>query len=397
MSLRQPNANIYTLLSGFCLFFMALGVNRFAYTPVIPFLVHEHWLTHSQAGYVAGANLLGYFVGALIAHKFNQIIHPRILMVSLLCLYVIATSACIFDFGFWWLKTWRFILGLNNGIIMIMTPSLILANLSESQKAITSGIMFSGIGAGAFICSLLIPFFFSWGGVSDIWLGLAILTLFSCLVSLKKCLNALPQKRKSLHSYHSLTSYQRKHLLLALTGYFLYSIGSTPSLLFLSVYAHHTLGTSLAISSYLFSLFGIGCALGAISAGVIHHKLNNYFAVVLTSLIGIISILLMIWIPSVTWLVICTFFSGYYLMAMVTLMSLFVGQLIGISLHAKYWSLMTLSYASSQFIATYTYSYGLSLNLNYVTLFKIGALALTLSLVCYLCLPKTINTQESSQ
>lgn len=394
MPLFQTKADFYNILSGFCLFFMALGVNRFAYTPVIPFLIHEHWLTHAQAGYIGSANFLGYFIGALSAHKLNQKLGTSLLMSGVLFISVIAATASACDLGFWWLKVWRLVLGFNNGVIMILAPSIILIHLSDSQKAISSGIIFAGIGAGTFICSLLIPIFYTWNGMIGIWLGLATLTLILSLISLKKCLYS-PHFTENTHHTKVINKKEKKRLTLALLGYCLYSIGLTPSLLFLSVFAKQTLGASLTISSFLFALFGIGCALGAICAGIIHHKLGHYFATILMSLIGIMSLLLIIWLPSTTSVAISAFLSGFYLMAIVTLMSLFISQLVGIKHHAKYWSYMTLSYAAVQFVASYAFSYGLSVSLSYIAMFKIGAIALTLSLLCYLCLPTTIHSQSN--
>ena len=53
------------LTSGAIALAVAMGVGRFAYTPLIPPLVTQHWFSPSQAAYLGAANLAGYLAGAL--------------------------------------------------------------------------------------------------------------------------------------------------------------------------------------------------------------------------------------------------------------------------------------------------------------------------------------------
>ncbi|WP_299494129.1 YbfB/YjiJ family MFS transporter [uncultured Shewanella sp.] len=394
MPLFQSKANIYNIFAGFCLFLMALGINRFSYTPVIPFLINEHWLTSSQAGYIGGANFLGYFLGALFAPKLNTLFHTSHVMLSLLLISFLSAVLCIFELGFWWLTLWRLLLGFSGGAIMILAPSLILSHLPDHHKALVSGIIFAGIGIGTALSSLMIPWFYTWNNVIGIWIGLALITLILVVFTWLKCAKATPQKSTIQAQPIKLNALQKKTFVIALIGYGLYGVGLTPSLLFLSDFAHRTLHMSLHTSSTLFALLGLGAAVGSIFAGILHHKLGHYWAIMITALIGIISLILIAWFPSLTFVAISAFLSGFYLIALVTLMSLFIGHLVTMQHHAKYWSYMTLLYGGSQFVASYAFSYGLNFNLSYISMFKIGALALTLSLLCYLYLPKTINTHH---
>nr|WP_257721303.1 MFS transporter [Piscirickettsia salmonis] len=171
-------------------------------------------------------------------------------------------------------------------------------------------------------------------------------------------------------------------------GYACYGFGLTPSLLFLPVYAHKALGVSLEWSSILFSLLGVGCIVGSLTGDWMDHNFGNYSAVIVTTLLGVISLILIIFTHSLIFLAISAFLAGFYLVALVVLMSLFIDYLVGMENHAKYWSYMTLAYAISQFLAGYVFSYVLSLHVTYINIFWIGLIILLISLLCYLIIPR---------
>ncbi|OAJ33266.1 YbfB/YjiJ family MFS transporter [Piscirickettsia salmonis] len=394
MTVNKYNSIAYACIAGFCLFVIAMGINRFSYGPVIPFLINEHWVTNSQAGYIGSLNFFGYFIGAYISHKLICFIQSNKIILYMLVFSVVASILCVFNFGYMWLGLCRFILGIVSGIIMVLTPTIILHRIAHDKKGMVSGIMFAGIGLGIAGTSILIPIFNHLDGVHSIWINLALLTVILALMSSIKCIKAPTPapvqriKERKLQSNFKINKRVYVVFSCAILGYACYGFGLTPSLLFLPVYAHKALGVSLEWSSILFALLGVGCIIGSLTGGWMHHNFGNYPAVLVTTSLGIISLILIIFTHSLIFLSISAFLAGFYLVALVVLMSLFIDYLVGMENHAKYWSYMTLAYAISQFLAGYVFSYVLSLHVTYTNIFWVGLIVLLISLLCYSVLPR---------
>jgi predicted MFS family arabinose efflux permease len=70
--------------AGLCSSLVGIGLSRFAFSPLIPFLVSEHWFAVSQAAYLGAANLMGYVVGALIILDLARAIPLRPLLLGII-------------------------------------------------------------------------------------------------------------------------------------------------------------------------------------------------------------------------------------------------------------------------------------------------------------------------
>ncbi len=96
-------------LAGLCAIGIALGMSRFAYTPLAPALIRDGWTTIPQAGFLGGANCFGYLVSCVIAITLPRILGVRQVMRIGLGAGLLGVLLSSFNFGFAWLVIARFI------------------------------------------------------------------------------------------------------------------------------------------------------------------------------------------------------------------------------------------------------------------------------------------------
>ncbi|MFP3916710.1 YbfB/YjiJ family MFS transporter [Lysinibacillus telephonicus] len=168
---------IGVLLGGVLLLVIAMGISRFAFTPILPFMRIDEGLSFEEGGYLASSNYIGYFVGALGAGFIYR--NKK----NFLLLNVFINVASILMMGlthsFWLWLLLRFIAGATGGYIFVLTSSIIMDYLASHLLSRWSGYLFTGIGLGIAISGLIVPIIeqvFAWEG-TWIWLGI-ISTLF---------------------------------------------------------------------------------------------------------------------------------------------------------------------------------------------------------------------------
>src|SRR6478609_753346 len=66
-TVREMSSPWGVALSGQLALAVAIGIGRFAFTPILPMMVDDAGLSVAQGGWLASANYLGYFLGALAA------------------------------------------------------------------------------------------------------------------------------------------------------------------------------------------------------------------------------------------------------------------------------------------------------------------------------------------
>lgn len=137
----------------------AIGVGRFAYTPLLPDMVETFAWSFAQAGDVASANFLGYMIGALLAPRLSASPFARVWFASAIMLSVVTTylGAEVEQFGLWLLL--RGIAGLVSALCLVMVTTQLMLVLEANGRLHLGNVHFAGVGVGIVLCMgvLLFP------------------------------------------------------------------------------------------------------------------------------------------------------------------------------------------------------------------------------------------------
>jgi MFS family permease len=162
------------LISGALILAVAMGIGRFAYTPILPAMERDAGLTVSMAGALATANLFGYLVGASIA--MHPITHGRRLAITRWSLAgIVVATALMATLSPLWLPL-RFLTGVGSGLVLVFAASIVLERSARAQQPSWPPLFFSGVGLGIAFSGIAVPALVVRGGSTAAWAGIAIVS-----------------------------------------------------------------------------------------------------------------------------------------------------------------------------------------------------------------------------
>jgi predicted MFS family arabinose efflux permease len=174
----MSSADARFLGAGALILAVAMGVGRFAYTPLLPVMERDAGLAVATAGALASANLFGYLVGAALA--MHPITHRNRLAILRWSLGgVVVTTAAMASIALLWLPL-RFITGVCSGFVLVFASSIVLERAARALQPSWPPLFFSGVGLGIAFTGVAVPAFVAYGGSRAAWVGIAVV----CAVAL---------------------------------------------------------------------------------------------------------------------------------------------------------------------------------------------------------------------
>ena len=143
-------------LAGLLALAVAMGIGRFAFTPLLPIMVDEGALDVTGASLLASANYLGYLVGALVC-TFQPWLwrrlrfHAAVDGPAMVRLGLVATSLLTAGMAWPWPAAWswlRFAAGVASAIVFLHTTAWCLEQLARRQVPSMGALIYAGPGLG---------------------------------------------------------------------------------------------------------------------------------------------------------------------------------------------------------------------------------------------------------
>jgi MFS family permease len=170
MTARDPHCPLVVAIAGAVALAVAMGLGRFAFTPLLPMMLHDGVVDLPAASWLASANYLGYLAGALLC-TFQPWIAarvPRLPAVNgpwLLRAGLVATGVLTLGMALPLPSAWpllRFAAGVASAVVFVYTSGWCLAQLARRDAAALGGVMYTGPGAGIVASGLFASAMVQW-------------------------------------------------------------------------------------------------------------------------------------------------------------------------------------------------------------------------------------------
>ena len=133
---------------------VAMGIGRFAFTPILPLMIQEGTVHLAQTAWLSSSNYIGYLVGALSLLKSNR--HPLFVVLGLSLVTLTTWLASLSSFG--WLLVLRFLAGVASAWVLVSISAFAI-NWLKSRQVISSGLIYTGVGIGITLTGLICSYF----------------------------------------------------------------------------------------------------------------------------------------------------------------------------------------------------------------------------------------------
>ena len=183
-TLPAPAVRPLTLaLGGLLSLAAAIGIGRFIYTPILPFMVEDLGLSKSEAGLIASANFLGYLLGALLAALPGIPGSRRAWLLAALATSVLSTLAMALTQSMILFLILRVVGGMASAVVMVYASTVVLERLAAAGRGGLSAMHFAGVGCGIAVSAVAVTSVSAAGlGWREEWWAGAAFSLLALLV-----------------------------------------------------------------------------------------------------------------------------------------------------------------------------------------------------------------------
>jgi hypothetical protein len=257
----------------------AMGVGRFAFTPLLPMMLHDGVVDIAAGSWLATANYLGYLAGALLytALPWLGVRTARAgvnaaLVRGGLAATVLLTLAMAAPWPALW-PWWRLLAGVASAQVLLGASNWCMGQLAQRGASALGGVIFVGPGLGIVLTGLSASGMVAlqWSAATG-WAVFGVLALALCVLAWP-LLGGTPaataaHAQAAPPAQGAPTPVAERTLLAAAYG--LAGLGYIVTATFLPVIARAALPAGSVWSDLFWPIFGAGVVLGAVLSTRIH-------------------------------------------------------------------------------------------------------------------------------
>ena len=344
-----------------------VGLCRFAYTPLVPFMIAAGVVTEAGAAYLGAANLAGYLIGAAAAAPLAARVGLGRAIRACFAISVLALAACVFPGGFWWYAPWRFVVGVTGAVLMVLAPSFLLAEMPAGERGRSGGVIYTGVGAGIALSSLVVPAL-AGTSIAWAWAALAAGALLTGIATWPRWRGGVVLSRAAV----SLRGLGLPALLIAL-AFGMDGVGFIPHMLFWVDYIARSLALGTTAGALQWLMFGIGALLGPWLGGAVGDRIGIGRALILAFALKSAAVMLPALSAALPLLTISSLITGAFTPGIAALSAARMTELVESGRQIRAWGFATLVFGLFQAAGAYGMAYAYDAWGSYAPLYAAGA------------------------
>ena len=285
MSQSDQQQIIFCFILAITALAVAMGIGRFAFTPILPLMIQEGTVHLAQTAWLSSSNYIGYLVGALSLLKSKR--HPLFVMLGLTLVTLTTWLASLSSFG--WLLVLRFLAGVASAWVLVSISAFAI-NWLKSRRVVTSGLIYTGVGIGITLTGLICSYFIFQSATATIaaqslssrlWQYLGMIALLATLlvtfllakINSQPATTAVAKTSNTKATSSSIPPPAKLKLANVLTAYGLFGFGYILPATFLPQIAKQWLSGQ----SYLliWPFFGLAAALSVVLSQGLQRRFDN--------------------------------------------------------------------------------------------------------------------------
>ncbi len=163
-------------LAGLVALAVAMGIGRFAFTPILPMMQEDAGVSIAMGGWLASSNYLGYLLGALSV-MWRRLRAPTAIRAGLVTIGL-ATLAMGLEHRFTGWLLLRAVAGVASAWVLIYVSAWCLERLASLRRPALNSTVFAGVGAGiALAGALCLELMHVHAGSARAWIVLGVLSV----------------------------------------------------------------------------------------------------------------------------------------------------------------------------------------------------------------------------